>query len=225
LRAFAICLLGLALACCPESEAAAKKHKSSCQKLRTRHKDIAASRKLVVVERGGDNAGRIRACVLPRGRVRTLAEWDDYSGVSSVMDTAGTYVLLSANATDPDSGAYGRSLTRIEVRRNKTLELAGRGCPPGAFDCDEYGTGAEFGKAAVARSGAGAFERNEVTTKVVGTLVLHPRITTLQGFDAAGALTTLADGAVDDLRVTSTQVSWTQAGVAHTAPLPGAATP
>ena len=71
-----VCLLGLALVLTPPSVAAATKAKSrafDCQKLHKRFQDVAPSRSLVTVLRGNDETGRISACVLPRGEVRTLA--------------------------------------------------------------------------------------------------------------------------------------------------------
>ena len=62
----------------------------------------------------------------------------------------------------------------------------------------------------MAATGAGAYEVTDLATG----------LTTLRAFDAAGTFTKLADGAVESLRVTTTQVQWTQAGTGFAAPLP-----
>jgi len=206
-RAVAVCVLGLAVACWGPSVASAKKpasRASACQKLGKRFKDVAASRSLVAVVRGNDDTGRISACVLPRGKVRTLASWLSSSDGGRVVDSAGTWVLVQQS--HGDQYYAGGSLTRVDVRRGSTLRLTGYEWPLGS-DCP---TGTNFGEAAIAPSGAGAVEMIE--TKCGAT--------TLQAFDTAGALTKLADGAVDALRVNGTRIDWTQGGGSSTAPLP-----
>ena len=213
IRVTIACLLGLAVVLGPASVAAASKAKSrasDCQKLRKRFKDVAPSRSLVTVVRGNDETGRISACVLPRGKVRTLASWDDglVRDWASVVDTAGTWVLVDEGHGD-QYGGVSRSLTRIDVRRGKRLRLSGYGCQlvPGQPGCPD---GTNYGDVGIAPSGAGAYELTDYASGV----------TTLQAFNAAGAFTKLADGAVDALRVTRMQIRWTQAGMGHTAALP-----
>ena len=46
---------------------------SPCQKLERRHHDRAPQARLVLVERGSAEAGRVSACILPRGRVKDIA--------------------------------------------------------------------------------------------------------------------------------------------------------
>ena len=194
--------------------AAAKPPRSACQKLAQRHKDVARSARLVTVVRGDDETGRISACVLPRGKVRTLASWDD--GLSrdwaSVIATAGTWVLVEEGHGD-QYGGVSRSLARHDARTGRALSLSGYGCqigfggPPGSTGCPD---GTNYGKVVLTASGAGAYELSDLATAT----------TTLQAFGPRGALAKLADGAVDALRVTRTQVLWTQGGIAHSAPLP-----
>jgi len=208
-------LLGLGLVVGPAVGAApaagAKKPRSACQKLATRYKDVARAARLVTVVRGDDETGRISACVLPRGKVRTLAEWDD--GLSrdwaSVAGTAGTWVLVEEGHGD-QYGGVSRSLARFDVRSGRRLGLAGYGCQIGLADrgCPD---GTNFGDVVLAASGAGAYELTDLATAT----------TTLQAFTPAGVFTKLADGPVEALRVTRTQVVWMQGGVTHAAPLPG----
>jgi hypothetical protein len=212
-RAGAACLLGLVLVCCGPSSAIAKKHKklSSCQKLGKHHKDLATSRMLLVVVRGNERTGRISGCVLPRGKVRTLAEWDDDAGrqFGGVVDTAGTWVLVYQGGYD-QGGGQELTLSRIDVRHDTPLVLSRYSCSTGAVPSPPCPDGTDYGRAQIAPSGAGAFELIDNASKT----------TTLKAFNPAGAITTLADGAVDSLRVTRTQISWTQLGSAHTVPLP-----
>lgn len=208
-------LLGLTLTAAGAAPAAAAKQpRSACQKLAERHKDLARSAKLVTVVRGDDETGRISACVLPRGRIRTLASWDD--GLARdwayVIATAGTWVLVEEGHGD-QYGGVSRLLTRHDVRSGKVLSLSGYGCqigfggPPGATGCPD---GTNYGKVAMTSGGAGAYERFD----------LRSATATLQAFSPSGTFTKLADGAVEALRVTRTQILWTQAGLAYSAPLP-----
>ena len=211
-------LLGLAVAIAAGPGAApaavAKTPRSACQKLAKRHKDVARPAQLVTVVRGDDETGRISACVLPRGRIRTLASWDD--GLSrdwaNVIATAGTWVLVEEGHGD-QYGGVSRALTRHDVRTGRALSLSGYGCmlgfggPPGATACPD---GTNYGKVRLTSTGAGAIELGDLATAT----------TSLQAFSPSGALTKLADGSVDTLRATRTQVVWTQAGVEHRAPLP-----
>jgi hypothetical protein len=215
LRLLAAGLLALATAIGGPSLAAAKKPAkpaSACQKLKLHHRDLARSAKLVVVVRGDDETGRIAACLLPRGKVRTLASWDD--GLSrdgaSVVATAGTFVLVEEDHGD-QYGGTSRSLKRVEVRDNRTLALSSYGCQIGFGSPTGCTSGTNYGEVGMAASGAGAYEVTDLATST----------TTLQAFDPAGAFTKLADGPVDALRVTTTQITWTQGGVAYDAALPG----
>jgi len=216
LRLATACLLGFAVvAAGPPAGAAAavkKPPRSACQQLAKRYKDVAGAARLVTVVRGDDETGRISACVLPRGKVRTLASWDD--GLSrdwaNVVGTAGLWVLVEEGHRD-QYGGVSSSLTRFAVRSGKRLSLSGYGCQIGGSDNGGCPDGTSFGHVAMAASGAGAYEVTDLATKT----------TMLQAFNPAGALTKLADGPVETLHVTRTQVHWTQAAVSYSAPLPG----
>jgi hypothetical protein len=213
MRAATACLIALAVLAAGVPGAGARRAKrppSSCEKLAKRYKDRARDRKLVLAVRGDEETGRISACVLPRGKVRTLASWDDglQRDAAGIVATAGTRVLVE-NSHGDQYGGTSRSLERFDVRSGRRLLLASFGCQLD-YTLPQCPDGTNFGEAAIAASGAGAYE--------VSDLAAHT--TTLRAFDAAGAFTTLADGPVEALRVTSTQVFWTQAGVEHSAPLP-----
>jgi hypothetical protein len=212
MRTATACLLALALAllaCGGPAVATAKTKATACQKLAKRYKDRARDRRLVLVVRGDDETGRISACVLPSGKVRTVASWDD--GLSrdgaAIVATAGTWVLVEDTHGD-QYGGVSRALTRVDVRGGRRLALSSYGCMLD-YSQPSCPDGTNFGEVGMAPNGAGAYELSDFATGV----------TTLRGFSPGGAFATFATGAVDDLRVTSRQVEWTQAGVAHTAPL------
>ena len=136
IRALALCVLASAVAAGAPVHASAAKAKakprlSDCQKLAKR-KDLAKDRKLVVVVRGDEATGRISACVLPRGKIRTLSSWDDglARDWANVVATAGLYVLVEDGHGD-QYGGTSRALTRVHVRSGKRLALSGWGCQLG----------------------------------------------------------------------------------------------
>lgn len=199
----------------PAAAGAAKQTpRTACQKLAASAKDRARSAKLVLVVRGDDaETGRISACVLPRGKVRTLAsltlrparDW------AKVIATAGTWVIVEEVHNDED-GRRSRSLTRHDVRSGRRLSLSRYGCQGtvlGPIRCPE---GTDYGDVALAASGSGAIERTDLATG----------LTQVWAFTANDVFVWIAAGAVDALRVTRWQVSWKQKGVVRTVPLPTA---
>ena len=213
MRTVTVSLLALALlAAGPQAASAAtsKRPLTACQKLAKRGKDRAPSRKLVVVVRGDDETGRISGCVYPRGKVRTLASWDDglSRDWSTIVLIAGTFVIVEDGHGD-QYGGVSRALTRVDVRSGKRLSLGGYGCmiDSTARTCT---SGTNVGELGMTASGAGAYERTDLSTNT----------TTLQAFSPAGVFTKLTDFAVDDLRVTSMQITWTAGGVVFGAPTP-----
>jgi hypothetical protein len=208
-------LLGLLVAGgAPAAAAAAAKKpppRSACQKLAAGAKDRARSAKLVLVVRGHDETGLIRACVLPRGKVRTLASLVARPGRdwAKVVATAGTWVLVEEVHNDL-SGDRSRSLTRHDVRSGRRFSLSHYACRralDGPIRCPE---GTDYGHVGLAASGAGAIERTDLATG----------IPTLWAFGTDEVFVSLVEGAVEALRVTGSQVSWTQRGVTRTLPLP-----
>jgi hypothetical protein len=214
LRLAAVCLLGLAVAAGgpPAAAAAVKKTpRSACQKFARSHRDLAPAARLVAAVLGDDETGRISACVLPRGKLRTLASWDD--GLSRdwahLVGTAGTWALGEEGHGD-QYGGISNSLVRVDVRSGRRLLLSNYGCQVG-FDDRGCPDGTSYGHVAMAASGAGAYEVTDLATDTA----------TLQAFDPAGAFTKLADGSVEALSVTGTEIQWTQDAVPYSAPLPG----
>ncbi len=212
----ATCLLGLVLVVAGGAPAAAataakKTPRTACQKLASSSKDRARSAKLVLVVRGDDRTGLIRACVLPRGKVRTLASLDErpLRDWAKVVATAGTWVLVEEVHND-DDGGRSRSLTRHDVRSGARFSLSRYGCQgdlDGPIRCPD---GTDYGDVKLTASGSGAIERTDLATG----------LTTLWAFVSNEVFVWLGAGAVDTLRVTRSQVSWTQKGVRRTVPLP-----
>ena len=209
MRITTVLLLAALLLGCATAAADAAKPRSACQKLAKGRKDVAPSRTLVVVVRGDEETGRIAGCVLPRGKVRTLASWDDplIRDWSNVVRIAGTFVIVEDAHSDQYGGA-SRALTRVDVRSGRRLGLSSWGCMLD-FSQSTCPDGTSTGRIGMAASGAGAYELTDLAT----------HLTTLQAFSPSGTFTKLADGAVDALRVTSAGIRWTQGGVEHTAPL------
>lgn len=193
------------------SAAPAKSPRSACQKFAKSHKDVARSAKLVTAVAGGEETGRIVACVLPRGRLRTLTSWDDglARDWASVVTTAGTWVLVEDGHGD-QYGGTSRSLTRHDVRSGRRLSLSGYGCQVGWGEPSSCQEGTSYGDVGVIATGAGAVELTDLATAT----------TTLQAFSPAGVLMKLADGPVEALRMERPHAVWMQGGVEHRAPLP-----
>jgi hypothetical protein len=213
MRLATVCLLALALAVCGApvaSAATAKRPPTACQKLAKRGRDRAPSHKLVVVVRGDDESGRISGCVYPRGKVRTLASWDDglSRDRSNIVLIAGTFVIVEDRHGD-QYGGISREVRRVDVRSGKRLALSSYGC---IIDLEQHGcsSGTNAGDVAMTSSGAGAYELTDLATQT----------TSLQAFSPAGTFTKLTDFAVDDLRVASVQITWTVGGVVFGAPTP-----
>ncbi len=204
-------LLAVTIAAGAAPATAGKPPRSTCQRIAAGHKDVARSAKLVTTVLGDEQTGRIIACVLPRGKLRTLARWDDglLRDSASVVATAGTWVLVEEGHSD-QYGGTSRSLTRHDVRSGRALSLSGYACQIGWGGPSRCQTGTSHGHAGLAASGAGAVE---LTDLAAGS-------TALWAFSPSGVRVKLADGAVEALRVTRTQVSWTQAGAGHGAALP-----
>ena len=212
-RAAVACLIALALivAGVPAATAAKKRPATACEKLAKRYKDRSPDRRLVLVVRGDDETGRISSCILPRGKVRTLASWDD--GLSrdgaGIFATVGWWVIVEETHND-QYGGTSRTLTRVDAQGGRRLVLSAYGCQLDYTRpaCD---SGTNAGEVVMAASGAGALELSDYATHTTSLVAFSPR----------GAFAKLADGAVDALRIAGAQIVWSQAGVEHTAPLPG----
>lgn len=140
-----------------------KPAKTACQRLKANNRDRSPDRRLVLVLRGDGDEGRIYACVLPRGKVRRLAEWSDGLGRdgAEIAGTAGTFVLIGISWGDQYGGASS-SLARMDVRTGRRVLLAGFSCNANLDGCR---SGTEYRRAVIAPSGAGALELFDLDTR------------------------------------------------------------
>lgn len=208
----------IAVMAAPAVAPAAKHRKapSACQQLQKRYKDLSPNRRLVLVRRGSMETGDISACVLPRGKVRRLAQWDDGLARAGyrIVATKGWFVLIDYGWSDQYGGST-RELSQVDARTGHSTSLSYYSCEPDGPFGTPCPDGTDFGKAALAPSGAGALELIDLATKT----------TSLQSFDPAGTLARLDDGPVDSLAIDGTDIVWTRAGAEHRAPLPGSTGP
>ena len=100
-------------------------------------------------------------------------------------------------------------MARIDVRSGRRVTLTGFGCNTSFGQSCASGT--DFGRAVVARNGAGALELTD----------LADGARSLQAFDTIGRLARLDDAPVQALAVRRQEVVWTRDGVEHRAPAPG----
>jgi hypothetical protein len=191
----------------------AKPHpqRTACQRLNAHHRDLSPHRRLVLVSRGDSEVGNISTCVLPRGKVRRLAAWDDGLGRASV-DVVGTkgYFVLIDDAWSDQYGGTSRTLLRVNARTRRRATLASYGCQVD-FGHPACSDGTAYGKVVLAPSGAGALELTHLDTGV----------RTLESFDPAGTSAVLDEGPVDTLSIDGDEIVWTRAGTERRAPLPG----
>ena len=205
-------LLTLAVvAATPLATADAKpRKKSACQKLAAKHRDRSPHPRLVLAVRGDSDVGDIAACVLPRGRVRRLARWDDGLGRAGggIVATRGYHVLISESWGD-QYGGTSETLRHVDARTRRSTTIAGYGCQLHYSQpaCPE---GTTYGKLVLHRSGAGAIELTDLATGA----------TSLESFDPRGALARLDAGPVDALRIEVAEIVWVRAGLERRAPLP-----
>lgn len=200
----------LALALPPGAQAKPGPQRSACQRLDANHRDLSPHKRLVLVERGDPDFGDISSCLLPRGRVRKLASWDDGLGRATVelVATRGLFVVIR-DAWADQYGGVSEWLGRVSARTGASDRLAGYGCFTEFYNvpCTE---GTSWDDVALAATGAGAVELTHLETGAAE----------LQAFAPDGAVTHLDDGPVDDLHVSGADIVWTRDGTERRAPLP-----
>ena len=208
MRLMPLITAALAAAVLPASAVAAP---SKCQRLSGRDLAPAASVKLVE-HRNGDDGTDLLGCVLPRGPVRRLASSADfYTTVEtySIGQIAGRVVMVET--TSSSQYAYSRWLTVHHLRSGRSYGVAGTCSMIGGDDCSSGGSSVAPAAFVSAKGRAVA-------------VVLRGGVATVTAFNTLGTARALDSGpsaaiAPESLRLDGGWVSWTNAGVARSAPL------
>ena len=198
----------LAAAALPASAVAAP---SKCQRLTGRDLAPAASVKLVE-HRNGDDGTDLLGCVLPRGPVRRIASSADfYTTVESysINQIAGRVVLVETSSSS--QYAYSRSLTVHHLRTGRSYGVAGTCAMIGGDDCSSGGSSVAPAAFVTAKGRAVA-------------LVLRGGVATVTAYTTLGTPRVLDSGppaaiTPESLRLAGGFASWTNAGVARSAPI------
>jgi hypothetical protein len=98
--------------------------RSACQRLKAQH-DLAPAKKVKLVERRNEDGGLdLRGCVLPRGKVITVASSSDFYTSSSsftVRQVAGHHVLVDSRSRGRRGGYDDTYVVDIKRRRSYTI--------------------------------------------------------------------------------------------------------
>lgn len=210
MRRLALLLLALVAAVPPAVDAKQRK-RSACQRLQHAREDLSPHKRLVLAERGSFEYGSLSACVLPRGRIRALVEWDDGLGrAGGELEATKGYWVLASESWNDQYGGTSLALRRFDARTGKSVTLAAYGCQRNPGPSSPCADGTSFGQLVLARTGAGAMELSDFATG----------LTTLRSFAPDGTLAQLDDGPVSDLRLERGEIVWTRDGSERRAPLP-----
>jgi hypothetical protein len=222
----ALALLSVAVATLVPAHAfAAKQKKSKCQRLKGTDQAPAKKVKLIA-KRNGDGGSTLRGCVLPRGRVRTIARSADFGTTSNgydVVQVAGVIVLVRYSA-----GSQYESSESVSVWNLRT------GAAYGVADfCARLGGGT---------CGSGMNTQADavfVNTKGQAAAVLTPVIVDSSGLPPGGVGPTVVAGFTSrgkrceldssptheippaSLRLTGVMAAWTNGGTARSAAVNG----
>ncbi|MEY2515530.1 MAG: hypothetical protein QOJ89_2888 [bacterium] len=210
MRPLVVLLLTAALAAAAPS-AAAIAAPSKCQRLTGRDIAPAASVKLVA-HRNGDDGTDLLGCVLPRGPVRQIASSADfYTTVEgyAVQQIAGRAVLVET--TSSSQYAYSQSLSVYHLRTGRSYRVAGTCSMIGGDDCASGGSSTAPAAFVTAKGRAVA-------------LVVRAGVAAVTAFNTLGTPRVLDSGppaaiAPESLRLDAGFASWTNAGIARSAPI------
>ncbi len=132
--------LALLLASSIPANAKPSKHRTACQRLAGTDRAPAKSVKLVR-RLNGDRGSDLLGCVLPAGRVRTIASSEHYDTADSryhVVSVAGRFVLLSLAAGN--QYAYIERTSVWDLRTGHRYTIASLCSPTGGGDCANGGS-------------------------------------------------------------------------------------
>jgi len=192
--------------------AVAAKHRSACQRLAGADRAPAKSVKLVR-RLNGDRGSDLLGCVLPAGRVRTIAssEHDDTADFRyHVVSVAGRFVLLSL--AGGNQYAYNESTSVWDLRTGHRYAIAGLCSPTGGGDCASSGstTAAAVVLTPGGRAVAAILPAPDAHSTADGPV-------TIASFDTGGTRHDLDTGSPDEIPPASLTLradvaSWTHAG-------------
>jgi hypothetical protein len=188
---------------------------STCQRLKGR--DLAPARSVKLVRHRNDEAGTdLLGCVLPRGRVRTVAYSSDEETTTEgyrIRQVAGAIVLL-ASTYDSQYGS-GRSLSVYNIATGRAYVIANVCSGLGDPSCGDP-----------LKAGAAAAFINKRGQAGAALVPTGGDPVTIVGFSSRGQRRDLDSGPAAELPAASLQlkgstVSWTHSGQARTATLSG----
>jgi len=201
-------LLAYGLAAAPAGAAT----RSKCQRLKG--KDLAPAKTVKLVRRANDDDGTdLVGCILPRGRVRTLASSEDLFTTIygyAIRQVAGRIVLL--DSTYSSQYAYSRRTYVADVRSGRAYAVAHECFGIGGDDCSSAGGSTAAPAAFVTKTGRAVAAISPVVLGPPG-----PRTVTIATFDALGARRDLDSGPAADIPAASLALAgvnayWTHAG-------------
>ncbi|HEY1540702.1 MAG TPA: hypothetical protein VGF63_14970 [Solirubrobacteraceae bacterium] len=206
----------------PLAQAAAHRHQTACQRLKGADRAPAASVRLVK-RRNGDGGTDLLGCVLPAGRVRTIAssEHADTANYDYAIDrVAGRIVMLTLSGGN--QYAYDMRTVVRDLRGGHSYEIAHMCSPTGGGDCATGGS--------TVASAAFITNAGRTVAAIVPAPDAQPTATgpvTIAGFDPRGTRRDLDTGSGADLPPSSLALagnvaSWTNAGTPRMADLSAA---
>jgi hypothetical protein len=206
-------LAALALTSAIGAEAASAKGKSKCQRLKG--KDRAPARKVKLVKRrNGENGIDLVGCVLPRGRIYTVASGTDYytetNGYELLKVKSSTVLVRSSSSNQYYSGS-SEVLVSLRTGEGQSVSSYCVGGPACDMTRDEYSPVVLINKHGRA---------------VAATVSDAQGTTTLFSFSSRGERQDLDSGPSADvpaasLSLTGDVVSWTHSGLPRSAVVSG----
>jgi hypothetical protein len=191
--------------------------KSACQKLKAKH-DLAPANKVKLVKRKNEDGGTdLKGCVLPDGKIRTIASSNDHSSPYAttveeygVIQVAGHQALVYASSSSQYGG--GDSTFVYNIENGKRYSVAST-CSSPEGPCGESRTSKRAFVNAKGQSAALVRDNPTATIRVLG-------------FSSKGVKTKLDSGTSAEIPKSSLaldghEVSWTHSGEPRSATLSG----
>jgi hypothetical protein len=201
-------LLAGTVAAAPAGAAA----RSKCQRLKGH--DLAPAKTVKLVRRANaDDGTDLVGCVLPRGRVRTVASSEDLFTTTygyAIRQIAGRIVLL--DSTYNSQYAFSQTTYVADVRSGRAYRLASQCFGIAGDDCSS-GVAAVAPVAFVTKTGRAV----AAVSRVIPGPGAPPPVVTIATFDPLGVRRDLDSGPATEvpaasLRLAGVNASWTHAG-------------